>query len=211
MPALVRSARGVDTKTAPEVAALARAAASSYPADPEVQRELAEAEFDAGNYAASRDAAVRALAIDPKFEKALIYKGRAEMELSASNPKADWTAIRQNFLIANKIDTEDAEPLFLHYESFVRAGQRPTANATEGLIYSLALAPQDKGLRMTAVAAMIADGHLAEARSALAPVAFDPHSSKGREQARKIMDALGSKDEKAAMSALESFSPDDGE
>jgi tetratricopeptide (TPR) repeat protein len=211
MPTQIRSARGVDKKTAPEVAALARAAASSYPSDPAVQRELAEAEFDAGNYAASRDAAVRTLAIDPKLEKALIYKGRAEMELASSDRKAGWNAIRQNFLDANKLDTEDAEPLFFYYESFARAGQGPTANAMAGLLYALDLAPQDKGLRMTAVAAMIAGGRLAEARAALAPIAFDPHSSKGREQARKIMDALGSKDEKTAMAALESFTPDDEE
>ena len=115
MPARIRSTRGVDKTVAPQIAAQIRAIAATYPADPFVPRALAEAEFDVQNYAASEQAAERALAIDPKFEEALIYKGRAEMALAASNPKADWTAIRDNFLKANRLETEDAEPLMLYY------------------------------------------------------------------------------------------------
>jgi len=202
MPARIRSTRGVDKTVAPQIAAQIRAIAATYPADPFVQRALAEAEFDVQNYAASEQAAERALAIDPKFEEALIYKGRAEMALAASNPKADWTAIRDNFLKANRLETEDAEPLMLYYESFGRAGVRPSANASEGLLYALALAPQDKSLRMMAVEQLIEDGKFADAKDALGPVAFDPHSSGGRDQARKIMDALAAKDVKSALAAL---------
>jgi tetratricopeptide (TPR) repeat protein len=203
MPIRIRSARGVDSKTAPEVAALARGIAAQYSDDPAVERELAEAEFDEHNYAAAEQAAGRALAADPKLAKALIYKGRAQMMLAESKPKADWDAIRRNFLAANKLDTEDPEPLLLYYESFPKSGTRPTANAVAGLEYALVLAPQDKSLRMMVVSEMINANKFAEAREALAPLAFDPHSSDSREFARKIMDALSSKDPKTALAAID--------
>lgn len=206
MPIRIRSARGVDSKTAPEVAALARAVAATYPSDPFVERELAEAEFDEKNYAAAEQAADKALAADPKLAKALIYKGRAEMELADSKADADWAAIRRNFLAANKVDTEDPEPLMLYYESFRRAGERPTANAIAGLQYAMVLAPQDKSLRMMAVSELINAGKFDEARKTLAPLAFDPHSSQGRDFARKMMDALAAKDPKAALAGLASGS-----
>ena len=209
MPARIRSARGANKMNAAEIAAQIRGVASAYPNDPFVLRALAEAEFDEQNYAASKDAAMRALALDPRLEKALIYKGRAEMELAASNPNADWNAIRANFLKANSIDTEDAEPLLLYYESFGRAGERATANAAEGLLYALALAPQDKSLRIMAVAELINAKKFAEARDILGPLAFDPHSSGGREQARKTMTALAAKDPKAALAALNDVPTDE--
>lgn len=203
MPIRIRSARGVDSKAAAEVASQARSIAAAYPDDPFVQRELAEAEFDEHNYPAAEQAADRAIALDPHMVKALIYKGRAEMELARSNPKADWNAIRQLFLAANKLDTENPEPLLLYYQSFGRSAQRPTANAIAGLEYAMVLAPQDQSVRMMAVMEMINANKLAEAKEALAPLAFDPHSSEARETARKIMAALASSDQKAALAALE--------
>lgn len=207
VPMRIRSARGVDKKTAPEVAALARGVAATYPSDPAVQRELAEAEFDTKNYGASLQAAEKALAADPRLTKALLYKGRAQMELAVNSPKPDWDSIRQNFLDANKLDTEDPEPLMLYYESFLRAHQRPTANAVDGLEYALTLAPQDKSLRMLVVWELVNSGKFVEARSMLAPLAFDPHSATSRTYARKVMDALTSKDPRAALQAISEDKP----
>lgn len=202
VPIRIRSARGVDDKTAPEVAALARGAAAAYPTDPAVQRELAEAEFDERNYPASLQAAEKALAADPKLLKALIYRGRAQMELAASNPRPDWDSIRQNFLDANRLDTEDPESLMLYYESFGRAGVRPTANAIQALQYAMVLAPQDKSLRMMVVDELINSGKFGDARNMLAPLAYDPHSAANRKRAQRLMDALGSSDPRAALTAL---------
>lgn len=204
MPIRIRSVRGVDSKTAPEVAAQARAVAASYPNDPWVQRVLAEAEFDARNYAAAEQAADRALAADPRLAKAMIYKGRAQMRLAEDNPKADWEAIRRQFAAANKLDTEDPEPMMLYYQSFARAGQRPTANAIAGLEYAMVLAPQDKSLRMMVISELINASKFAQARELLAPLAFDPHSSSSRDFARKMMTALSAPDPRAALDALES-------
>jgi hypothetical protein len=124
------------------------------------------------------------------------------MELADSRPDANWDAIRQLFLHANKLDTENPEPLVLYYESFGRSGHRPTANAVDGLEYAMLLAPQDQGLRMMAVIELINANKLREAKDALAPVAFDPHSSQAREMARKLLDALSTNDRHAVEEAL---------
>ena len=207
MPIVVQSRRGVDSKTAPQVAALARSVAAQYPDDPAVQRALAEAEYDEHNYAAAEQAADRALVRDPALAKGMIYKGLAEMQLARGNPKADWDAIRANFIRANKLDTEDPEPLMLYYESFRRQGKQPPQAAVDGLLYALVLAPQDQSLRSMAVAELISADRVAEAREAIAPLAFNPHSGKGREWARKVLAALNTNNSKAALAAL---SADDG-
>ncbi len=206
MDVRIRSKRGVSTKTAPGVAADARKAAASFPADPFVQSTLAEAEYDAGNYAAAEAAADRALATDPNFVHALIYKGRAQMQIAIADPKrpADWKAIRNWFAKANKLDTENAEPLALFYLSYVSAGLAPTKNAIEGLLYAVTLVPQDNGARLLAVRRLLADGRLREAKSMFAPLAFDPHaSSEWRETRARVMKAIADGDGKGALAALD--------
>ena len=187
MPVRMRSARGVDKKGAAEVLALARTRAAPYLNDPAVQLALAEAEFDAGNYAAASAAADRTLAADPQSVKGMIYKGRAEMELAETRSGADWNLVRKWFLNANKVDPEAAEPLMLYYDSFARAGERPTKNAIEGMLYAQVLAPQDDGLRLTAAYILIRTNRPDEARKVLAPLANSPHGSGGRERARKVL------------------------
>ena len=187
MPVRIRSARGVDKKGAAEVLAMARTRAAPYPNDPAVQLALAEAEFDAGNYALASAAADRTLAADRQSVKGMIYKGRAEMELAEGRTGTDWNVVRKWFLDANKVDPEAAEPLLLYYDSFARAGERPTKNAVEGLLYAQVLAPQDDGLRLTAAYELIGSNRAAEARTVLGPLANSPHGGRARERARKIV------------------------
>ncbi|HVL29277.1 MAG TPA: hypothetical protein VM326_00995 [Sphingomicrobium sp.] len=205
MDVRIRSKRGVSAKTAPAVAADARKAAAPYPHDPFVQGTLAEAEYDAGNYAAAEAAADRALATDPNHVHALIYKGRAQMEIAAANPKAaDWKAIRAWFTKANKLDTENAEPLVLFYLTYLGAGTPPTKNAVDGLLYSVTLVPQDDGARLLAVRRLLAEGRLAEAKPLFAPLAFNPHASgQWRETTSKVMKAIVDGDAAGALRALD--------
>ena len=204
----IRSKAGVDDKSAPGVAGQARGAARDYPNDPVVQSALAEAEYDAKNFAAADAAADRALAADLKNVHALIYKGRAQLELAKANPKsANWDGVRDWFLKANQIDTEDAEPLALFYQSFVDAGQQPTQNALDGLLYAVELAPRDQDLRLTAVRAMIVGNKLDDARDLFAPIAYEPHLDKDmRELAVKTMAAMAASDAKTAVSLLDQAS-----
>ena len=134
----------------------------------------------------------------------MIYKGRALTAKARANPKlADWDGIRSWFLQANKLDTENAEPLALYYESFIVAGQRPTQNAADALLYAVDLAPRDNGVRMTAVAWLLAQNKLADAKAMLGPIAYQPHlDPEMQELANKIMAAITAGDAKTAMGLL---------
>ena len=199
----IRSRRGVNEQTALSVAIDARAAAAPYPNDPFVQTALAEAEYDAGNLAAAEAAADRALAVNPNHVRALIYKGRARMRLAKSNPDADWKEIRSWFAKANRLDTENAEALMLFYQSYGAAGVAPTKNAVEGLLYAVALVPQDDGLRVNAVRQLLIEGRLAEARTMFAPLAFQPHApQRYRESNAQVMAAIAAGDGRKALAVL---------
>lgn len=215
MPALMRSKRYVDATTAPAVVTLARELAAPFPNDPAAQNELAEAEFDAAatgekevaaaGYARAEAAADRALAADPKSVHALIYKGMAEMALARMADVTDpakWLAIRHLFLAANKIDTENAEPLVLFYESFGAAKQEPTRNAEGGLLYAYSLAPYDLGLRVSAALVLLRQGKADAAKAALKPVAYDPHGSNTDSPAIRAIAALDQNDIAGAIAAL---------
>lgn len=201
----IRSRRGVNQKTAPAVAADARKAAAPFPNEPFVQATLAEAEFDAGNYPAVEAAADRALAANPNYSRALIYKGRALMEMGKDKPNTKWSDVRSWFARANRLDTENAEPLRLFFLTYQYAGVAPTKNAVDGLLYAVALVPQDDGLRINAVHELLMEGRLPEARILFAPMAFQPHAPKKyRESNAQVMAAIGSGDGKRALAVLES-------
>lgn len=207
MDVRIRSKRGVDAKTAPIVAAAARKAAAPYSNDPTVQSALAEAEYDAGNYTAAEAAADRALAADANHVHGLIYKGRARMELAKASKQANWREVRSWFTRANRIDTENAEPLMLFYRSYLEAGEQPSKNAVDALIYSAALAPQDQGLRINAVRQLLIDKRVTEAKAMFAPLAFQPHLSAAfREMAAKVMAAMVAGDGNEALAALDAAS-----
>ncbi len=209
MDVRIRSKRGVDSKSAPEVAAEAKKIALQYPEDAFVQSCLAEAEYDAHDYAAAEGAVARTLAINPDDVHALIYKGRVGMALAKANPQpADWEAIRGSFIKANKLDTENAEPLMLYYESYPAAHQPPSPNAVDALVYAMALAPRDQSLRTEAVKELLAEGKAADAKKAFAMIAYQPHlASAAREWADKVMQTIESGDTKAALALVQSFKP----
>jgi len=205
MPVRIRSKRGVDEKSAPAVASDARKAAAPYPTDSFVQASLAEAEYDAKNYSAADAAADRALAVDPTNVHALIYKGRARLALAkASGQVADLDKVRSWFVKANKIDTENAEPLALFYLTYTESGQSPTKNSVEGLLYAVQLAPRDDELRMTAVRELLRENRPTEAKAAFAPFAYQPHATAAfRDALTTIMSAISAGDAKGALKLIE--------
>jgi len=223
MPALIRSRSGVDPKRAPIVLALAQRLAQPYPDDPAAQNELAEAEYDAASMLSDDAAAIagftraeaaadRALAADPKSIHALLYKGMAQEQIAIHGKVTDparWQAIRRSFLVANKIDTEDPEPLVQFYDSFGLAKEPPTANAQRGLIYAYLLAPYDAGLRARAARVYLAQGEVAEARVALAPLAFSAEAPGVAERGQKVLAAIDAKDIKGAIALLDAKPDED--
>lgn len=196
----IQSKVGVDKKAADLVVARVRAIESKYGGDVLVERTLAEAELDAGHPDTSLAAAERALAADPRDVEAMIFKGRA---LMAGSAPGRFDAARKWFIAANKIDTEDPEPLMVYYESYGREGRRPTANAIAGLHYASNLAPQDGGLRLNSAIAFLEERKLPEARRTMVPVAYDPHGGEMAALARKMIARIDANDPAAALKLLE--------
>ena len=204
----IRSKRGVGDAEAKALLPLVRQAAAPYSNDHLAQVTLAEAEYDAGNYAEAEAAADRALAADPKSVEALVYKGRAKMALAeAKEDAALWKEARKWIVAANKLEPDDPEPLLLHYTSFMEQGERPTSAAVMGIERALELAPQDRGLRMTVARQHLVDGKAAEARAALAPLAFDPHAGGMGKFVGTIIQAIDSGGAKAALDILQKGPP----
>ncbi len=214
MPAFIASNRGTSTATAPQVAALARTAAARFPSDAFVQNEVAEAEYDACStdpksdaacFARAEAAADRAIAIEPRSIHALVYKGMAEQaaarKAKVTDP-AQWAAIRRVFLVANKTDPDAPEPLLRFYTSFAASRTEPSASAENGMLYAYRLAPYDPEVRLNAARVLLHQNKPAQARAAIAPVAYnldDPgHSAFGQ----KILAAL---DKDGAAPALAEF------
>ena len=214
MDVRIRSKRGVDEAQAKALVPLVRKAAAPFPNDALAQVTLAEAEYDARNYAEAEAAADRAIAADPKSVEGLIYKGRARVAMASAAANTDaavWKEARKWFLAANKIEPDDPEPLMLFYSSFLAAGAQPTVNATLGLAWALKLAPQDSSLRWMLAQQHLRDGKAAEARAALAPVAFDPHGGTQAEAAAGILAKLDTGGVKAALEAWEKLDKEDAQ
>ena len=203
LPWRMMSKRGVDEKTARTVVEKVRAVAARYPADLLVLRSLAEAEFDSGNAGAALAAADAALRLDPKSVEALIYRGRALAALAQKDTAGSFENARIAFLAANKIDTEDPEPLYLFFRSFVEEGKEPTANAIAALHYASVLSPQDEEVRFASAYAYLREQKASEARMELLPIAFDPHGGENADVARKVMDRIDAKDTKGALAAMD--------
>lgn len=221
MPALIASQRGVSDKTAQNVAALARRVAAQYPTSAFAQNELAEAEFDLCStdkdvkpdcYLRSSAAADRAITADPTSIHALVYRGDAEAAMLKAQKVTDparWAAVRQWYLRANKLATEMPQPLIAYYDSFADAGETPTGNAQSALLYAYALAPYDSSLRLKATRVFLTQGKLAEARTAIAPVAYSVDDRPSGSYFRPILAAIDAHDAAAALKAFDKKPTDD--
>lgn len=180
----------------------ARSVVTRYPDDARATLLLAQIENAAKDYeAASRDADA-ALKLDPKSEPATLAKGEALLNLAKANPKgANWNQVQAYLTAANRLDVEDPEPLILFYRSFAAQGIKPTSNAVDGLKYALVLAPQDAKLRLEAVGEFLKDDRLADAREALVPLAYSPHTGKAHDAVRKILEGVDAKNTAQALTA----------
>jgi tetratricopeptide (TPR) repeat protein len=218
MDVRVQSEAGVTPDEAKKVVIEARRDAAPYPNDPGVQEALAEAEFDAGNHAEAAAAVDRALAADPRRNKALLYRAMIEFALASKGDARakPWPAVRQAIIAANRADPEDPQPLMLYYRSFREAGEAPTAAAKAGFAKAYDTAPADLGLRMEAAFMFLQDGNRVEAREALRTIAFHPHGRRNADHARLLVEAIDRGDPVARIMAIkppgaEADAPAEGE
>ena len=201
--ARIQSKVGVDKKRAAKVVDEVRRIADQYPNDPIVLASLAEAELDIENFPAARQAADRALALDPRSIEAMIFKGRALTwdPAKKANEKA-FEEARAMFIAANKIDTEDPEPLKYFWESYWRQGVKASANAANALHYASQLVPQDMELRIASAWQHLQDGNAAMAGERLAAIASSPHEGKRAEKAQEVLQKIAAKDSAGAAKIL---------
>jgi hypothetical protein len=206
IPLRAQSRRGVGDKTAEPLAKKVRAIEAQYPGDELTELTLSEAELDAGHPDASIKAAERVLQTNPSNTKALILKARATEKLAEKldGPQRHraFVTARDLFVAANKLDTEDPEALAEFYRSYGAERVPATDNAVAALHYASELAPQDEGLRMNSAIRYIQDGKFAEAKQALAVVAYDPHGGDEAQLARTIIEKIDSGAAKGAILAV---------
>jgi hypothetical protein len=202
----IRSNAGVHPGEAAGIYSDAKSAAAPYPNDPEAQRALVEAAFDAEDFAGAEAAADRLLAASPGNVDGLLYKARVHMALAVrakDKTPATWHATRDLIAAANRADTENPLPLWLYYQSYGAAGQPVPQAAKQGLYYAYILAPQDKTLRLAAADSHLHDGEIAPARALLLTIALDPHSSDLAKLAAKMVADIDAGHPEAAIAEIE--------
>lgn len=167
------STLGVTEEEAAKLIERARPVGAQYRDNAVVQTWLAEMEYDAKNYDASWAAAERALAQDPNSLFGMVYKGRVLMRRAIAEGSYEMAReARDWFLKANRADPDHALPFQLYYDSFAPMGDLPSEDAIEGLLHATVLVPQDPSLRMRSAVELLREGNVAQARSILAPAAF---------------------------------------
>lgn len=203
MSVRLRSEAGVNRETAPGVYEDAKRLCGRFPNDPGAQTVLAEAAFDAKDYAGAEAAADRAIAADPARYGAWLYKARARMAVAVAakdTSRETWNAIRKLIGVANRGDPDNPEPLILYYWSYTDIGQAPTPTARQGLYRAFMLAPQIASVRLLAARSYLAEGQPQMARMILQPLAFAPHNGKLAQEATALIAEIDRGDTKRAVS-----------
>ncbi len=161
-----------------------RALAAKLPANPDLQFELAAAEWDMEkkerDLAAIRTALGKVLAAKPDHVRANVLLGRLnihELHDKGSDDPAAWGAARRPITLANRTDPNDAVPLYAYFESFVMQGKRPPDIAIQGLERAFSLTPENIEIRVSYAFALANLGDFEPALRLAKTVAFDPHDN----------------------------------
>ena len=192
MPLRIRSQRGVNSEQAAEILEDVRELAARYPADAGVLAALAEAEYDAGNDDEAIAAADRAIAIDPTRTNPYVQKGFALFRKAKDSPVPDqaYDAAMKPFTKLNQIENDHPLPLIYYYRSYTQRGIAPPENARHALERAAQLAPFDKGLWFNVATMWMQEGKVALAKSALQPIANDPHGGSRATGGKKLIAIL---------------------
>lgn len=178
MPVVLESKRGVNDAMAKALLPRAQVVAAKYPNDAAVLAALAEAEHDAGNFAAALGAADKALQASPALVNAHVQKIFALSRIAddAKDPDAAWKQVRKAVTALNKVENDHPIPLIYYYRSMQSSGKDITEVAAHGLERALQLAPYDQSVRWQAVQQMVNEKSYPIAYRTLMPLANDPHN-----------------------------------
>lgn len=186
----MRSRRGVDKKTRGGVANDIAPKARRYPDSIFVQLAASEAFLDARRYDEADAAADRALAINAESTEALILKGMISLERAKAGDKTRFAAARAPLAKATRLDPQDPRPFILYYESYNKAGEKVPELAVTGLEQVFPQAAFDDGYRQIVARQLLIDGNGADARTVLAPIAYNFHGNQKNNKVRPILDLI---------------------
>ncbi|MEL6738935.1 MAG: hypothetical protein AAFO28_08420, partial [Pseudomonadota bacterium] len=194
MPLRMRSQRGVTRDQAEELVLDVRKVAALFPDDPAVLAALAEAEYDAGNDDAAIAAADRAIGLDPTTVNAYVQKGyalfRQAGDASDEDRDAAYDRAMDPFTALNQIENDHPLPLIYYYRSYAQRGIAPPENARAALENAALMAPFDQSLWFDVAMLQMQEGKIELARSALQPLAFDPHGGSKSARIRELVALL---------------------
>lgn len=186
----------------------AERAARKHPDDLATQVMAAEVSFMADRMEEAGALADRALAIDPKSDRALILKGRIAIRNAlAAKPDAPagWAAGREWFVRANRANPQSVAAFYRYYGSFAWAGQTPPPGAVNGLMRASVLAPESQEVAVSLAREKLREGDKAMARMLLIPLASAPHRPRDDNQAQAIIDLIDGDKVQDASVALAAF------
>lgn len=132
------------------------------------------------------------LAAAPQSARAHYWKGAAllaQARAESGDKATTLQAARHEIVAANKLDSDDPLPLIAFYHVCAMTGTG-AANAVAALTRAQEIVPQDNGLRMTLVSALIGTGDKPRAIRLLRPLAYSPHRDEGTAAALKMLQSL---------------------
>ena len=131
-----------------------------------------------------------ALAINPKFSRALLLKGlikEAQLIRNRTTAPEAWKSERSWLIRANNADVNDPLPLIFYYNSWLEAGLTPPENAFSGLKTAYSMIPEVGWARMSYAQALILRKSFAEAAQIIAPLANAPHDNGWSKSAQTLL------------------------
>lgn len=202
----MRLQAGVSRNDARGVANSLRSITERFPQSSAAFRWLAEAEYDAKNYAASEQAAARAVELDPANVDALIYRAMAAIELAEQDP-AYIAAARQHLSAAVELDDADPRAMILYYETWFDETQgQPPEHAIIALEQALDHAGSDASYRLMLGRQLVMEERFNDARIVMLPSLYQGHSIEPEDEddptPQGVLDALAANDRMQALDLL---------
>jgi cytochrome c-type biogenesis protein CcmH/NrfG len=200
--------RGIEKDDAPGIRNRVASTLANHPDSLEGYLLLAEANYDAEDYAAADAAALKATELDPQSLRAWLYRGMIATKQAADNPELAATA-RTYFTRASKLDGTDPRPLIGYYETYRELGQEPSEQAIIALEDAYDYAGSAPEYRFLLARQLLTEKRFADARTVVMPVAFDGHATgeadadEDEPTAGKLFKAIEDQDSDAAVALIE--------
>jgi len=200
--------RGIEKDEAPGIRNRVAAILRDHPDSVEGHLLLAEANYDAEDYAAADAAAQRATELDPDSLRGWLYRGMIASKKSVAAPELA-SAARAHFADAASLDQTDPRPLIGFYRTYLESGEEPSEQAIIALETAYDYAGSDADYRLLLARQLLTEQRFTDARSVVMPVAFTGHAT-GEADAdddeptpRKLLAAIDGQDSSAAVALID--------